>query len=87
MYDNGDVLPGLDDQWEFLGATVKEWMIGFSMFIVISVLAPDGRVGTMIPFMVIGWVATSYTFASLRKIFPDQEKGIRNYFMKEDERY
>ena len=78
--DNGDVLPDLDKPVTFLGATVIEWGIGFAMFIIVSAFAPDKQVGRMLPFMLIGSIMTTYTVASLRKIFPDQEKGMRNYF-------
>ena len=78
--DNGDVLPDLDKPWTFVGATAMEWIIGFSMFVIVSTFAPNGEYGAMVPFMVAGWVATTYTIASMRKIFPDQEKGMRNYF-------
>jgi len=78
--DNGEVLPDLDKPITFLGATPVEWAIGFAMFIIISSFAPDKQVGRMIPFMLVGWLLTTYTVASLRKIFPDQEKGMRNYF-------
>ena len=78
--DNGDVLPDLDKPWTFVGATAMEWLIGFAMFVIVSAFAPDGRYGTMVPFMILGWISTTYTIASLRKIFPDQEKGMRNYF-------
>ena len=78
--DNGDVLPDLDKPVTFLGATPMEWAIGFAMFIIISSFAPDKMIGRMVPFMLVGWFVTTYTVASLRKIFPDEEKGMRNYF-------
>jgi hypothetical protein len=80
MFDNGEVLPDLDKPWMFVGATMSEWMIGFSVFVLISVFAPHGMVGRMLPFMILGWVTTTYTLGSLRRIFPDGEKGMRNYF-------
>ncbi|MDR2338345.1 MAG: hypothetical protein LBE20_06875 [Deltaproteobacteria bacterium] len=80
MFDNGEVLPDLDKPWTFVGATAPEWLIGFSVFVLISVFAPNGMVGRMLPFMIGGWVTTTYTLGSLRRLFPDGEKGMRNYF-------
>ncbi len=80
MFDNGEVLPDLDKPWTFLGATMTEWIIGFAVFVLISVFAQSGHVGRMIPFMLLGWVFTTYTLGSMRRLFPDGEKGLRNHF-------
>ncbi len=80
-YDDGQVLQGLQAKWTFLGATVLEWISGFSVFLLLSLFAKPGRMGLMIPFMVGGWVLTTVGLASIRSMFPDEERGVRNYLM------
>ena len=80
-YDDGEVLPGLNENWTFLGATAFEWALGIVVFVMISIFAPPGRIGVMVPFMLAGWVATTYSFASVRQLFPDEERGVANTMM------
>ena len=80
-YDDGEVLPGLNEKWTFLGATAFEWAIGLVSFLMPSIFAPDGKIGLMLPFMLSGWVLTTYSFASLRQLYPDEERGVSNAFM------
>ena len=80
-FDDGEVLPGLNENWTFLGATIFEWALGIVVFVMISIFAPPGRTGVMVPFMLLGWVATTYSFASVRQLFPDEERGVANTVM------
>lgn len=74
--DNGEVLPGLDENWTFMGANAMEWACGLVVFLLISLFA-DSPARAM-PFMLLGWVLTTVTLAGLRKSFPDEERGVRN---------
>lgn len=74
--DNGEVLPGLDETWTFMGANAMEWACGLVVFLLISLFA-DSPARAM-PFMLLGWVLTTVTLAGLRKSFPDEERGVRN---------
>ena len=77
-YDNGEVLPGLEENWTFMGATPMELAAGLVVFLLISLFVE--RVPRAMPFMLAGFVLTSTTLATLRKSFPDQERGVRNAF-------
>ena len=76
QFDNGEVLQGLDENWTFMGGNVMEWACGLVVFLLISLFA-DSPARAM-PFMLLGWILTTTTLASLRRSFPDQERGVRN---------
>lgn len=76
MQDNGEVLPGLNETWTFMGANAIEWACGMAVFLIISLFA-DTPVKAA-PFMLTGWVFTTTSLASLRKSFPDEQRGVRN---------
>src|SRR5262249_28011606 len=76
QFDDGEVLQGLDEEWTFMGANAMEWACGLVVFVMISLFA-DSPARAM-PFMLLGWVLTTTTLAAMRRIFPDQERGVRN---------
>ena len=76
QFDGGEVLQGLNDPWTFMGANAMEWACGLMVFLMISLFA-DSPAKAM-PFMILGFVLTSTTMASLRKSFPDEQRGVRN---------
>ena len=76
QFDDGEVLQGLDEGWTFMGANAMEWACGLVVFLLISLFA-DSPARAM-PFMLAGWILTTLTLASLRRSFPDQERGVRN---------
>jgi len=78
MSDNGEVLQGLDGHWTFAGATLIEWACGLVMFFIISLF---GSPIQAMPMMIAGMVITAMSLASLRKVYPDEERGVRNAFM------
>ncbi len=78
-YDSGDVLPGLNEPWTFVGATLIEWAMGLVVFLMISLFSVSPS--RAMPAMLIGWVSTTVTLAALRNSFPDEERGVRNLFM------
>ena len=75
-YDNGEVLQGLDENWNFMGANIVEWASGVVVFLLVSLLFSSPS--TAMPFMLAGWVLTTVSLAALRHSFPDQERGVRN---------
>ena len=75
-YDNGEVLQGLNEPWTFVGANVSEWLSGLMMFFVISVFSDSPA--KIMPLMLIGWLSTTVTLATIRRMFPDEERGVRN---------
>lgn len=78
--DNGDVIVGLDEQWTFAGATAMEWISGFVMFMVAAQLISTNITRGM-PILLFVWVATTVSLASVRKQFPDEDRGVRNALM------
>ena len=80
--DNGEEIPGLNEDWTFAGAKVMEWVSGFSMFIIISAMLPMAP-GKAMPLLLLSWVGTTFGLALVRKRFPDEERGVRNACMVE----
>jgi len=74
--DDGEVIQDLEEPWSFLGATLMEWMAGLIVFLVISLFGSSAV--RMMPFMLIGLVATPMGLASIRHMHPDGERGLRN---------
>ncbi len=79
MFDDGEVLQGLDEPWTFFGANGMEWAVGLVVFLLIGSFART-PVSAM-PIMLVGWITTTYTLASTRKIYPDEQRGVRNAVM------
>lgn len=78
--DNGEVIPGLNEDWTLGGAKLGEWVAGFMMFIVCSELFFENIARSM-PQLLVIWVVTTFSMAAMRRSFPDEERGIRNSAM------
>lgn len=78
--DNGEVIPGLNEDWTLGGAKLFEWIAGFMMFIIASELFFT-NIGRNMPYLMIIWVTSTFGLAGIRRAFPDEERGIRNYCM------
>lgn len=78
-FDDGEVLPGLNEPWTFMGANAMEWCVGMVVFVMIGSFARTPA--SAMPFMLGGWVLTTTTLAATRNMFPDQERGVRNAVM------
>ncbi len=76
MYDDGEVLPGLDETWTFAGANAMEWAVGLVVFLMIGSMARTPA--SSMPLMMVGWIFTTATLASTRKLYPDEQRGVRN---------
>lgn len=76
QFDDGEVLQGLDEPWTFAGANAMEWAVGLVVFLMIGSFARTPA--SAMPFMIAGWVLTTTTLATIRKMFPDEERGVRN---------
>jgi hypothetical protein len=77
--DNGEVIPGLNEDWTFAGAKLFEWLAGFMMAFLLANCFD--KVGKVIPLLAIVWIGTTLFLAVLRKQFPDEERGLRNMCM------
>lgn len=78
--DNGEEIPLLNENWEFAGARLNEWLAGFVVMMMILALVGESGPGFM-PVVFVGCLATAQTMAVLRRRFPDEERGVRNYFI------
>lgn len=76
--DNGEVIIGLNEDWNLLGAKLSEWIAGFIMFFLSGDLI-FGWTYSM-PLLLCIWIGTTLGLASGRKLFPDEERGLRNQF-------
>jgi hypothetical protein len=78
--DSGENIPGLNEGWTFGGAKAMEWASGLIMAIVIHE-ASGIKLARFMPIFMIILVGTAMAMAALRKTFPDEERGVANYFM------
>lgn len=76
QFDDGEVLQGLNETWTFMGANAMEWAVGLVVFLMIGSFARTPA--SAMPFMIIGWIVTTTTLATIRRMFPDEERGVRN---------
>lgn len=74
--DNGEVIPGLNDGWTFLGAKLMEWISGLIMALLVAQMF--GLKPTHFPIFAIVTLGTTFGMRNLRTYFPDEEKGIAN---------
>ncbi len=77
--DNGEVIPGLNENWTFAGANAMEWVSGFVMFIISTEMFD--KISRSMPLLIIIWLATTFLMALARNSFPDEERGMRNWLM------
>jgi len=77
--DSGDVIPGLNEDWTFMGCKLMEWISG----LLTSLLASSAfqKPAHYMPLLVLIWVGTTLVMALTRKKFPDEERGVRNMVM------
>ncbi len=78
--DNGEVIPGLSDDWTFMGAKVMEWGSGFVMAMIAheTILGQSSR---NMPIFLSILLGTTFLLAGLRKSFPDENRGVANITM------
>ena len=77
--DNGEVIIGLNEPWTLGGAKLNEWIAGFTVFLIAAEVVFN-PVTKHMPHLMITWVMTTFGLAALRRSFPDEERGIRNFF-------
>ena len=78
--DNGEVIPGLNDGWTFAGARLMEWASGFVMAVLVQEIFLSNPARTMPVFLGV-LIMTTLGMAGLRNSFPDEDRGVRDYFM------
>lgn len=75
--DNGEVIVGLNEDWNLGGAKIGEWVGGFMMFIIASELFFT-NIGRNMPWLMLIWITTTFGMSALRRSYPDEEKGLMN---------
>lgn len=78
--DSGEVIPGLNEGWNFMGARLMEWCAGLIMAMLVG-SAFRLNPATSMPILVTAFFGVTFGLASMRKKFPDEEKGLANHFM------
>jgi len=78
--DDGQVIPGLNENWTFGGAKPMEWVSGLCAAIIFQELFIT-NLGRSMPLVLMVLVAVPIGLATLRKTYPDEERGVRNYIM------
>lgn len=78
--DDGYVIPGLNENWTFAGAKPMEWASGLIAALIFTELFVS-NMGRSMPLILMVLVATPITLATLRKAYPDEERGLRNHLM------
>lgn len=79
--DSGEEIPGLNEDWNFLGANAVEWSSGLAMFLVVGQLLFQAQVATHMPFLLLVWIGTTVGLSRFRQQFPDEHRGVRNSIM------
>ena len=79
--DNGEVIPGLNESWTLGGAKLGEWMAGFMALIIASEVLFTDKLAKSMPALMLIWVGTTFGMAALRRMYPDEERGLRNQAM------
>lgn len=78
--DNGEEIQALNESWTLAGAKLGEWISGLVMCMVSSE-AFNVKGGTSAPFFGIVLLGTTLGLAAVRRRFPDEERGVRNFCM------
>lgn len=77
--DDGHVIPALNEDWSFAGAKLMEWMAGLTTAFLCSNLFE--KPAHYMPLLVIIMIGTTLMLMTLRKRFPDEERGVMHLFM------
>lgn len=77
--DNGEEIPGLDEQWTLAGGRITDWTSGLMMCLVASEIFGLKK-GSDAPVLIFVLIGTVLGLVALRRKFPDEERGIANWF-------
>lgn len=77
--DNGEVIPGLNEDWTFAGCKLMEWMSGLMVSFLVSTFFQ--KPAHVMPLLVLIWIGSALSLGAARRKFPDEERGVRNMCM------
>jgi hypothetical protein len=78
--DDGYVIPGLNEDYTLAGAKIMEWLSGCTMALVLQELLFTNTARSM-PLIIAIVLITTFSMATARRKFPDEERGLRNVVM------
>ena len=78
--DDGQVIPCLNESWTFAGAKPMEWISGLCAALLFQEAFMESAARGM-PLIMMVVVGTTMGLATLRKAYPDEERGVRNQLM------
>ena len=78
--DDGQVIPGLNEDWTFAGAKPMEWLSGLAAAIVFYEFFLR-NLGRSMPLFIAVMIGVPILLANVRKLYPDEERGVRNALM------
>jgi len=78
--DDGYVIPGLNEDYTLGGAKVMEWLSGCTMALVLQEVLFTNTAQSM-PLIIAIVLITTFSMATARRRFPDEERGLRNVVM------
>jgi hypothetical protein len=77
--DDGHVIPGLNEDWTFAVSKLMEWMAGVTSAFMTSLLFE--KPAHYMPLLVLVMIGTTLMLSTLRKRFPDEERGVMHLLM------
>ena len=77
--DDGHVIPCLNEDWTFASAKLIEWMAGMMTAFMVSTAFE--KPAHYMPLLILIMIGTTLFLATLRKRFPDEERGVMHLCM------
>ncbi len=77
MSNDSYVIPNLNEDWTLMGAKLNEWSCGLMSFLICSEFFD--KPARAAPVLIGIMVGVTLGLAMLRRRFPDEEKGMRNF--------
>lgn len=78
--DNGEVIPGLNENWTLAGCKASELISGLMAGLVFQELFLS-NLGQSMPMFITVVVGTPLLLSTWRRSYPDEERGLRNHLM------
>lgn len=77
--DDGHVIPSLNEDWTFASAKAMEWMAGVTTAFLVS--SAFEKPAHFMPLLILVAIGVTLFLATLRKKFPDEERGVMHLCM------
>lgn len=77
MSNDSYVIPNLNEDWTLMGAKLNEWSCGIMSFLICSEFF--NKPTRAVPILLLIMIGVTLGLAMLRRRFPDEERGMRNF--------